>query len=377
MKTRAQSLLANELLYVVLQHAARHFNDVGLSLVAEPADTASADTFFVCAALREASTRYRSTFRRIKHIAQLSIVRDEFGQHATPCLLLTDYLSRELAENARRLGIEFLDAAGNAYLRLGGNLIWSIGNKRGPADGTLNDALPDDEAHGQLAHTSLLAPHANTGTVAATQILFAMLMEPAGFGRLTQRDFARMAGVGVGTVSAMLAAFAARGWVRLSERTGTMTGRIGALLEPELLLQEFAVNYAARLRDRIILRRFDVGERLPNEQLASIPGMLWGGEVAAEQLLGGFRPASFTLYADPQQPDALRHLVSTYRLRAAAAGSVVVMAKFWQGPTPYDKAGHVPPALIFAELMAQASVRGVERAALVRQYWLTHDCLAK
>lgn len=356
--------------------AVREFADLNLQLAISEPILQQGEDVIVDLRLGESHAIYRGECKRIGTAAQLALISQQLHRHQPPSprMLLTDHMSREQAARARLLGIEFIDASGNAFLRPNGNLIWSVGNKRRLVDQAVvidNGRIP----LGQLARHHILTPAlANTGSVAATKILYVLLSRPRSFADLTLRDIAYLAGVGLGTASSVINAFEQRGWLQMTERAGSQTGKKGRLREPELLLQEFTVNYAARLRERIVLRRFEVDIPLEQMRTAMIRGSLWGGEVAADSLLGDYRPSTFTLYVDPKDPFLMRELSAQYRLRQAPEGRFTVMERFWQPTTPHEEAGYVAPPLIYAELVASAQSRAIERAVEVRDYWLKNDC---
>jgi len=53
--------------------------------------------------------------------------------HREPPLLVAPYITREIAERCRQLGLPFLDTAGNAYLEAPGLFVYVTGNNK-PAD---------------------------------------------------------------------------------------------------------------------------------------------------------------------------------------------------------------------------------------------------
>lgn len=359
-----------ELFDAVLHCAQEAFGDLNFRIEVSEKPSVMGGDARVAVSLGADQATYVAEAKRIQTAAQLSVLRQRLWYAQQPLLLLTGYMTTALAETARKLDIQFLDAVGNAYLKVGESLIWAVGRKR-----KIDTArLPASSSFGSRDQVMIARSSLNTGTLAGTKVLFAILMQPERFATLTQREIARTVGVGVGTVSEVLSAFETRGWLRVTERVGMTTGRPGRLLEPDLLLQEFAVSYAARLRDKIIVRRFEAPDLKLIEAFTPGPGMLWGGEVAAQRLLGDYHPTNCTVYVEPGQIDeAMKLVVAKYRLKPSPAGNVVIMRKFWSAPNPYDSNGVVPPPMIFAELMTTANTRAVERAAAIRAHWLMHD----
>lgn len=357
MNTEA-SLTSADLITAVLERFRLEFRDLPLQVASTP------DAQSVEIRLGPAAVTYDIELRRPDRTSELAVLGEQFRHSPRPRLMLAEYMTLALAKSARLHGVQFLDRAGNAHLHVGDSVVWAAGNPR------QTEALPHEVRSNSRVY--LGARGRNTGTTAATRILFVILSQAATFPTLTQRWISAHAGVSLGIVSQVLSALEQRGWIRLPERSGNAMGRPGRLLEPDLLLQEFAVNYAARLRDKILRIRLSPTDPHWNADLNLQDfGALWGGEVAAERLLGDYRPSRYTLYLE--EGDALQSMVRTHRLRSDPEGSIAVLDAFWKGALPYDNRGHVPPPLIYAELMTLGDARAVEMARRVRTFWLEHE----
>ncbi|MFT4171230.1 MAG: type IV toxin-antitoxin system AbiEi family antitoxin [Rhodocyclaceae bacterium] len=353
--------------------AEANFADVALTVSLQPSPTAEGDGFATVSAAGEglsSSMDYVIEVKRIHSATQLSSFAHRAQLSHRPRLLLTDYMTGAMGQAARSMGIQYLDAAGNAYLRLPQHLIISEGKRR-----------PD---HRILTTSSHDAPLITTGRLtgasgaAATKILYAILAQPARFPTLTQREIAAMATVAPGSVSHVLTRYEELGWLRQTTRNRASIARAGALLEPDRLLEEFSLNYVKRLREKEFLQRLrPTDDRWNGDLDLSAFSALWGGEVAADRLVGDYRAAQYSVFAPAA---TLSKLMSAFRLVPDPKGPITVTQPFWNidqnawgGPPPYSHAGHVPPPLIYAELMALADARALELAQRVRQHWLNTD----
>jgi len=197
-----------------------------------------------------------------------------------------------MADRCRALGLEFIDAAGNAYLNAPGLYVFVKGQKA-------------------VAGGALAGPQRGGGNATALRMIFALLCHPE-LVHAPYREIVKAAGIALGAV----------GWVFHDlTRRGLMSGPDKAYgrrwLESGQMLDEWVTNYPIKLRLKLSPRRF----RAPDPQWwqeARLKGLdaWWGGEVAADHLTGLLKPATQTLYVKPEAaPDCLRKLVSTYRLR--------------------------------------------------------------
>ncbi len=252
-----------------------------------------------------------------------------------PALLVTDYVTPHLAEQLRALGINFVDAAGNAYLQEGPVLIWVVGRKAGPA---------------------MRPPRAGRAfQPSGLRVVFALLCIPDLAGRPT-RTIAVQAGVANGTVGIVLRELREDGYlVDLRQRPGKRT-----LRNRKRLLEQWTQAYARTLRPRLLVARYRPPE--PEWWRTVNPhddGAVFGGE-AAEVLLTGtlVRPEVVTMYL-PKAPD---QFIFKNRLVKAPEGPVEIREKFWPFEHAWDHPNLAPPILIYADLLAMGDARCLEAA---------------
>ncbi|NMV41407.1 type IV toxin-antitoxin system AbiEi family antitoxin [Ralstonia insidiosa] len=283
--------------------------------------------------------------RSMDRASALALVRTQLAPHLDSGLLVAPYLSPQLAEHSRQLDLQFIDTAGNAYLKADGLYVFVSGRK--PL------TLP--------TQTSTRS----AGNATAWRMAFALLCEPA-LVQAPYREIAETAGIALGSVGAVFQDLAARGLLVESAR-----GR--RLAAPAQMLDEWVAGYPSILRPKLHPRRFQATN--PNWwQDASLadPTQLsaqWGGEVAAARMTGYLKPATQTLYIDPPaMRDTLRHLVTKYRLQPSADGSIELLETFWR-PPPSQTAREslVPPILVYADLIATMDSRNLETANLIRE----------
>jgi hypothetical protein len=268
---------------------------------------------------------------------------ERLGQQA---MLVTDYVTPELADELKARRIAFLDTAGNAYLEQPHLLIWIKGQK--PA---VKPAAPT--AGRAFQPTGL-------------QVLFALLCNPQAVNR-PYRELAEMAGVAHGTVGWVIPDLQQLGYVHdLNGKRGTRR-----LFEQERLLNQWTDTYARVLRPRTLLGRYYVPtlegwKDWPIEE----HGALWGGEPAADLLTGYLRPGVLTLYAEK-----LPGLLAARQrfIKAPAPGHMAVVEvrkRFWNFPGDPEHPNLVPPILVVADLLATGDARCIETAKMVHETYV-------
>jgi hypothetical protein len=300
----------------------------------------------------EGGKRYQ-LFARVKAVDRpvaLAAAKHRLEAYGRKGVLVTPYLTAALARHCREpLDLQFIDTAGNAYLRAPGLYVFVQGER-----------LPEPFVGG-------VGMPARGGTATALRAAFVLLCRPELL-NAPYREIAAAAGIGLGTV----------GWAFVDlERRGYLTAagqrRNRRLLEPARLLDEWVTNFPIRLRPKLNPRRFRAPDPGWWEQTHLPDGARWGGEVAAAKLAGHLKPGTATIYLEPAAArDALATLVREHRLRADPQGNVEVLDTFWRLPEQDGLPDMVPPLLVYADLMATLDPRNLEAARRIREQHLEH-----
>jgi hypothetical protein len=328
----------------LLQAVLASARGLGLDVAAEPLplgrDGLKADAI-VCLGLAGAGQRYMVQVKRQLRPANMGAALHQLNRqadlHGLPGLLVADHIMPDMADTLRQQGREFLDAAGNAYLRQATVLVWVTGRK--PVAKTM--ALPVGRA---FQPTGL-------------QVLFALLCHPEWI-NLPYRELAIRAGVAHGTVGWVMPDLQQQGFVTdVKGKRGTRR-----LYETERLLALWVDAYARQLRPRLLVGRYYVA-KLDGWQdwpLAAHDAQ-WGGEPAAALLTQYLKPGELTLYAD-KLPGLLAGKYRFMKDPDVGHQAVVdVRRRFWKFPQG-DAETCVPPVLVYADLMATGDARCIETA---------------
>ncbi|MEY4730291.1 MAG: hypothetical protein RL020_1449 [Pseudomonadota bacterium] len=299
-------------------------------------------------------TKYRyfvEVKAHIDRLAPIGHIKAQLDQLGGRGILFAPYITPAIAKQCRQLGLAFLDMAGNAYLHEPGLHVYVTGEKP--------EGLPNTK----------MATRGG-GTATALRVIFALVCEPKLL-NAPYREIVEAANVALGAI----------GWIFVDlEKRGLIAGRQKAhnrrFLERKRLTDEWVTNYPIKLRPKLHPRRFraENPEWWKHADLTAIRAY-WGGEIAANRLTKYLKPATCTLYIEPDQGDVLTTLafakfVVANRLRADPDGDIEILDTFWHLPPDHNHPDIVPPVLAYADLIATLEPRNLEVAKLIREQYL-------
>lgn len=263
-------------------------------------------------------------------------IRQRFPNHRP--LLITPFMTRELAERCRAIDLPFLDTAGNVYLRANGVLLYVTGRPK-PR---------------QLERTAYRAD-----TAAGLRLVFALLREPT-LTTKPYREIADIAGIALGTIGPVLKDLEQRGFLRRGREQELK------LVNGLRLLDEWLTHYPVVLRPKLHPRRYQAD---PKRLLQLDPARheaYWGGEPAAERLTGFLKPEHYTLYTR----GTAHAVLAEARIRADPNGNLELLEAFWAVATRIEKPGVAPPLVVYADLTLTREARNLEAAKLIYDEYL-------
>lgn len=269
---------------------------------------------------------------------------DMYGPIGLP-LLITNYISAALADQCMQLDLNFIDTAGNGYLKAENLFVLVKGNKS-------KSIVSRESLEGRGGTSS-----------GALRMIFALICKPELLSA-PYREIVDVAGIALGSV----------GWIfRDLETRGLISPRDKRqqrhFLDLPRLREEWASNYPHKLRPKLKTRRF----RATNQdwwhgELETKTEFLWGGEVGAYMLDGYLKPVTQTLYLKRgHEGSAVNKLAGHYRWQADPKGPIEVLESFWSFEDQNSQQGVVPPLLIYSDLLATLDSRAMEAAALLKR----------
>jgi hypothetical protein len=283
--------------------------------------------------------RYSAEIRPAVGPALLGHVAIGFGEDKEGRVLVTDYVTPPMADKLRLLDIQFIDAAGNAFLKGNGLLVFVSGRRprvRRTAGKTLRVFRPS-----------------------GLRTIFALLSVPELVGA-PQREIARAAGVALGSVAHVLNGLRELGFI--AETSGTRR-----LLHRERLTHQWTEAYVRSFEPTLGLGRFSApAANWWRRADLNRSGAQWGGETAAAVLQRHIIPELAILYST----EIPRRLLSRQHLKADPEGNVVVRRRFWSFETATPRLDVVPPLLVYADLVAAGDARSLAAAEQIRDAYL-------
>lgn len=255
--------------------------------------------------------------------------RERLGQ---PVMLVTDYVTPQLAETLKERRVAFLDTAGNAYINAPPVLVWVKGER--PVQTAQADAAGGRAVQGK-----------------GLKVVFTLLCEPGWVDR-PYREIAQLAGVAHGTVGWVMADLDTMGFLIQLQGQRRLRNR-------RRLLDMWVEAYARALRPKLLLGRYRAPHRNWWEE-ATIEeyGLQLGAEPAAAKLDGYLKPGVATFYGK----GIPGRFIADHQLRTDPEGDVELRERFWEFEYEWPWPQLVPPVLIYADLLALGDARCVEAA---------------
>jgi hypothetical protein len=283
-----------------------------------------------------------------------TIIKNEIREHDLPellqklqqykkeGLLVCRYIPKPIKEILKNQGINYLETAGNCFIRKEG-LYFYINDKTVTKERQTKD--------GKLWKT------------AGIKFIFGILLQPTILNE-PYRKIAEITEVALGNIGPFLEELKNEGFLK----EGIENGNPILFLENlETLRNKWIAMFNAVLKPKLKQGRFKfVDKQILNhwEQLPNTD-FYWGAETAGAVLTNHLHPEVFTIYTKQPKIILMKHL----RLVPDPAGNVEILDVFWHDQLNY-KQGLVPPLLAYADLVTSLDSRNRETAVRIKQKYL-------
>ena len=253
-------------------------------------------------------------------------------------VLIADYINPTMAEKLKAANVQFIDTAGNAFIKTDFYHVEIKGNRRAEFE------------EGNIKPRKLRA-----FTAAGLKVTYVFIRRPELIAA-PYRDIADLAGVALGTVQNVIADLAEAGYLLVYENDRRLT-------RWEEVLRTWVERYPATLRPKLHMGVYAADD--PNwwQHFDLEPfGAMWGGEVAAAHYTGYLTPATATIYV---QKGVHLRLIAAGRLRKIALplgepATVELLTPFWH--LEEKDRNYVHPILTYADLLATDEARNMDTA---------------
>lgn len=249
-------------------------------------------------------------------------------------LLIADYIAKDVAEILRQENCNYLDTAGNAYIKTEKLFIFIDGKKKESAD-KKNQSRAFQEVGLKLLLLLISDPHSLQSSY---------------------RALAEKTQISLGSVSNIFKELEDSGFI-------IKTKQKRVLKNMDLLLERWVIAYNEILKPRILRKKFrpvsDVFDLslTQNQQI----GFVWGGESAANIMTNYLKSSHHTIYYDGD----LSVLLNALRLIPDNNGNIEVYSSFWTEDLTLKYPNTAPPLVVYADLMGTNSSRNIEAAKMI------------
>ncbi len=285
---------------------------------------------------KEFDLKFTAEVVPIVNKTNLGIIKNRLDRLDNVPLLITLPANNETIELLKNLNVNFIDAAGNAYIRVPPLYI----NIKGQKITTENNFTAN-----------------NTGIfqTAGLLIIFTLLCNPR-LERNTFREIADMANVAVGTVHVTMKQLEKHGFLIIDEFQNKK------LVNKKKLLKDWVLGYPAKIKPKYFAGKYQIDnpEIIKTIDLKYF-GALLGGETAAAQLTNYLRPFIHMLYLE----DKLGEFILRNRLKKNLNGNIEIVKKFWNFTDDNEINNLVPAILIYTDLMTTGDPRNIETANII------------
>ena len=283
-----------------------------------------------------------------------TIIKNEIREQALPellqqmqqnkgeGLLVCRYIPKPIKEILKNQGINYLETAGNCFIRKEGLYLY------------INDKTVTKERQtkdGKLWKT------------AGIKFIFGILLQPTLLNE-PYRKMAEITGVALGNIGPFLDELKNEGFLK----EGIENGHPILFLENmEPLRNKWIAMFNAVLKPKLKQGRFRFVDKHMLDQWEQLPNTdyFWGGETAGAVLTNHLHPEVFTIFT--KQPKII--LMKQLKLVPDPAGNVEILDVFWHDQLNY-KQGLVPPLLAYADLVNSLDSRNREIADRIKQQYL-------
>jgi hypothetical protein len=284
-------------------------------------------------------------FVNIKNEIREQTLPDLFKQmHKNPgeWLLVCRYIPMPLKEILKDQGINYLETAGNCYIRKEGLLLYingkAVTKERQPKEGKV-------------------------WKTAGIKFLFGILIQP----ELLNEPYRKMAettGVALGNIGPFLGELKKEGFLKEGIENGIP---ILFLENTEALRNKWTGLFNAVLKPKLKQGRFKFADKQTIDAWEKIPdaGFYWGGEPAGALLTKQLRPEILTIYTNQPKITLMKQL----KLIPDPEGNIEILELFWYEQLT-NKQKTVPPLLAYADLVNSLDSRNREIAERIKQQYL-------
>lgn len=241
-------------------------------------------------------------------------------------MLVANRIFPRVKEELRILGIPYLEANGNVFIKNEHTFTF--------IDTQKTNALTKEKGNRAFTKTGL-------------KVLLHLLQKKEDI-NLPQRELAKITNVGLGSIPQVIEGLKDTGYLL------QLNGKQYIWEKRRDLLDRWITEYDTVLKPKLKKERYHYNGNWENLAFTN-ELTVWGGEPAADKLTNYLRPEKFTIYTKENR----LNLMKNYRLIPKKDGEIEVLELFWQQNKNRDTA---PEIIVYAELLLEGGKRNKETA---------------
>jgi len=258
-------------------------------------------------------------------------------------LLVTKYVTPQIADQLKEMDVPFIDTVGNAYINEPPLFIFVKGNRPG-------ETLQETPVY-RLFRT------------AGLRVIFALLCNPPLL-NATFREIAKTANVALGTVGGTIAELKKLGFLIEIGKNKRL------LVKKAELLNKWIETYPEELRPKLMRGHYETiqvtHDWWKQADLYNYKAY-WGGEVAAAILTEYLKPEKITIYTK----EPIGRFLLKNKIKKDPNGNIEILRAFWGFEYKWYYHNLVHPILIYADLLATGDDRTLETARIIYDQEIT------
>lgn len=249
-------------------------------------------------------------------------------------VIIADYLTQKTSNIFRENSINYIDAAGNCFIKTDQILILVDGRRRTAKE-----------------KTTPARAFQETGL----KLLLVLISDPEAL-QLSYRALAEKTGISLGSVSNVLEELEKEKYLLRTKNKRVMRNR-------EELLERWVISYKDILQPRCFRKKmkavvdFDIDTIKSSNELDLFFGGEPGGQILTNQLI----PKDYIIYTN----EGINELAKKMKLVPSEDGNILIYEKFWTTKLPVKKEHVAPPLVVYADLINSGNERNIETAKLI------------
>lgn len=252
-------------------------------------------------------------------------------------IIIADYLTKSTTEELKKNGVNYLDAAGNAFIKTD-DIFIAVEGRKSKLKKNTNQSRAFQEA--------------------GLKLLLLLLSNPESL-QLTYRELVERTGIGLGSVSNIFKELEANHYLLRTKNRRVLKNK-------DEIIQRWVVAYNELLKPRIFrtkMRALDKNSTTINALDKSDLKLYFGGEPGGQLLTGNLKPKDYIIYTNEE----LSMIAKELKLIPDKAGNVELYNMFWSDNLNLKIDNTAPPLVVYADLMGTWNERNIEIAKQINK----------